>query len=236
LGSEIWVKKPYLSGAFALGADDLALLEHAGTDLHGLHHSASAAAVFAAVHVVASLAVAVCAEDGAVVVELDGLAAVDVFEGHLDLSLGGSDLLPLFLAAALAAHAEDVEDVVHAAHASASALDAFEAVLVVELSLLGVAEHFVGRADLFELRLVAALVGVVDQSELSEGLLYVCFGGVFGHTEHVVELLGVDLFVFLFVHWVSRAYSSRLPGILLLRKSRSRRSLPSLVSIINDWS
>lgn len=228
-GSEIWVSGPYLACAFALGADHLALLVHAGPDLHGLHDGASPAAVLAAVHVVSPLAVAVGAEDGPVVVQLDHLAVVDVFERHLDLSLRRPDLLLFFSAAAVASHAEDVEDVVHAAHASAAALDSFEPVLVVELSLLWIAEHLVGRVDLLELRLVSALVRVVDQRELSEGFLYIGFGRFLGHAQHVVELLGVDLLILLFIHWVSRAYFSRLPGNLHLRKSHSRRSLPSPV-------
>jgi hypothetical protein len=222
------MRGPYLADAFALGADDLALLVHAGADLHGLHDSPSSAAVLAAVHVFSSLAVAVGAEDGPVVVQLDHLPVVDVFEGHLDLSLGRPDLLLFFsAAAAVASHAEDVEDVVHAAHAAAAALDSFEAVLVVELSLLCIAEHFVGRVDLLELRLVSALVRVVDQRELPEGFLYIGFGRFFCHAQHVVELLGVDLLILLFFHWVSRAYFSRLPGNLHLRKTHSRRSLPS---------
>lgn len=153
-------------------------------------------------------------------VELDHLARVDVFERDLDLSLGRLHLAPLLLAVASAA-TEHAEDVFEAAHA-ASVLDALQAVLVVQLSLFRIAQDLVGRVDLLEGGLVAALVRVVLERLLPESLLDLRLGRGLRDTQHVVQSLGVDVLLF-FVHWVRETYfpgREILLGILLRRRSR----------------
>ena len=59
-------------------------------------------------------------------------------------------------------------------------------ILVVELALLFVAQHFVGLVDFFELGLVAAGIGMVRTSKLAVRLLYLIGGGGFGHAENLV--------------------------------------------------
>jgi len=85
---------------------------------------------------------------------------------------------------------EHVEDV-HAALGHVALLEALEAELVVLGALLLVAEHLVGRLDLLELLGVAALVRVLLERQLAEGLLDLRLRGLLLQAEDVVERLGV---------------------------------------------
>lgn len=101
-----------------------------------LHDLTSAAALLAALHIFSSLALAVLAQDSLLVVQLDQLAGVDVFQRHLDFLLGGSHLPLLLLSSSRSASvAEYVEEVSEASHSTTAILNSFKSILVIELSL-----------------------------------------------------------------------------------------------------
>lgn len=164
------------------------------------HDGASASTVLAALNSFTAFTIALFAHDGLLVVKLDHFAGVDVFESNLNLSLGRLDFSSLFLScttAASSAHAEDVKDITKIAHA-ASVLDSLETVLVIEFSLLLIAENFIGSVNFLESVLVSSFIRMMDESKLSESLSDILLSGFFRDTKNIIELLSV--YVFFFIH------------------------------------
>mmetsp|Transcript_3613 Transcript_3613/g.15856 ORF Transcript_3613/g.15856 Transcript_3613/m.15856 type:complete len:322 (+) Transcript_3613:2748-3713(+) len=194
-----------LSGAAALVAHRLHLLNHARGDLpdHNANAAALAGAAMTRRAALATLAVALGAQHVLRQAQLLGHAVVQILQRHLQ-AVHDVLALPLALAAGAAAAAgaegvtaehglENVEGAAAAAAAHAALLQALLAVLVVDLPLLGIAEHLVRRGDLLELLRVASLVGVVLDGRLAVRLLDLVGIRVLGHAEEVVKLLGVAL-------------------------------------------
>jgi hypothetical protein len=122
---------------------------------------------------------------------VEDLLEGDFYLDQLRLPLPWPGLLP-------APAREQVEQPSEAGAARRSAvLDALLAVVVVELALLGVGEDFVGGSDLFELLGVSALVGVLLQCLLAEGLADLLSGRLLVHGQQLVVLLCVHLFLLL---------------------------------------
>lgn len=156
-----------------VGADGLEALNH-GAHLahHGLHAVAVTACAALDSAILATEALALGADDGALEGQLGDLAAVDVLERDLvsvvnGAGLGGSAVHTTAKHAAHAAETTTAEELgkqvlgSHAAAASTTALEAGLAILVVDLSLLGIRENFVGVRDFLELFLGVGVVCVL---------------------------------------------------------------------------
>ena len=154
-----------LPGAAALVAHGLHLLNHTGRDLpdHDAHAAALAGTAVPRGAALATLAVALGAQHVLRQAQFLGHAVVQILQRHLEAV---HDVLALALALATAAAAaaaagtegvtaehglEDVEGAAAAAAAHAALLQALRAVLIVNLLLLGIAEHLVRPGDLLEL-------------------------------------------------------------------------------------
>lgn len=161
-----------LTLAVTVGADSLETLNH-GTHLahHGLHTVAitSSASLDGALLTTKTLALG--ADDGALQSQLGDLAAVDVLQGDLVSVVNGAGLgrATVHTAAEHASHAseattaEELSEQVLGSHATSTGTT-FEAgftILIVNLSLLGVGEDFVGVGDFLELVLSGGVVCVL---------------------------------------------------------------------------
>ena len=160
-----------LSLSVTVRTDGLETLDH-GAHLahHGLHTMAITARASLDGAVLATEAIALGADDGALKGQLRDLAAVDVLERHLvgvvdGARLGGTTVVHAAehaTHASEAAAAEELSEKVLGGHATAgtAAFKASLAILVVHLSLLGVGQDFVGMRNLLELFLGCRVVRI----------------------------------------------------------------------------
>jgi hypothetical protein len=163
-----------LTLAVAVGADGLESLDH-GTHLahHCLHTLTVTSSTPAHSALLASVTLALGADDGPLQGELGNLSAVYVLERDLvrvvDCScLGGTALATAakhtaHAAEAAAASSEELSEQILGGHATAAgtALETSLTILVVESALLGVGKNLVGVRNLLELLLGIGVVGVL---------------------------------------------------------------------------
>lgn len=165
-----------LTLAIAVGADGLEALDH-GTHLshHGLHAVAVTAGAALNGAVLSTATFALGANDGALKGELGDLAPVDVLKGDLVSVVNGAGLGGTAVghttaaehaaeATAEAATAEELSEQVLSSHTTTTASTTLKtglAILVVDLTLLGIGKDLVGVGDLLELLFSLGVVGVL---------------------------------------------------------------------------
>ena len=166
-----------------------------------MHHDSShalALATRAATHstVFASLSFALSADPVSVDSDLSSLAHVEVLQCGLHLMTYWLALLRarLLLPAVATSH-EHLKNVGHVSTA-ASFSKSLLAVLVIHLSLLGIAQNLVSNAQLLELPGVTSLVRVLLERLFPEGLLNFILRGFFVDAQEIIELLIVDFLLF----------------------------------------
>lgn len=162
-----------LTLAITVGADSLETLDH-GAHLahHGLHTVTITAGTSLNSTLLATMTVALWADNRPLQGQLGDLPAVNILERNLmsvmdGTGLRGSSLVHAAKHAAKttskAATAEELRKEILSGHtaAASTSLEAGLAILIVELSLLGVGKDFVGMGDLLELALSSRVVCVL---------------------------------------------------------------------------
>mmetsp|Transcript_5763 Transcript_5763/g.16185 ORF Transcript_5763/g.16185 Transcript_5763/m.16185 type:complete len:260 (+) Transcript_5763:1151-1930(+) len=194
LGAAVRVRDA-LTGALALAASALHLLDHARANLAHCYLNSLALAVGASDRhpALGTRARALSTDLIAAKGHLLGDSVVKVLKGEFE---GMGDIFSLTGAAGPSSATtseeglENVEGVV-AATAARALLQPLLSIFVIYLALLGIAKDVVGVADLLEDLHVAALVGVVLDSRLLVCLLQLVGRGALRHAQQLVELLVV---------------------------------------------